>query len=216
MQANKVKALAALALMANTAVAQPWVLPTLDGTEGVTIPSAPTPRPKQIDARRVWEAAMACWPERSTFRLELSAVGRAGFGSAATLNQDNTVTTDRVWAGVVASIPLYSATELDRERQREYQRRTDAAKVVEELISSTTKAHTTARQVELLRAIEKRSQERVRYGVTDTAEQIAALTALVNAENSLTEHEAKAVAARLAAEATCEVGRAHLVREALR
>jgi hypothetical protein len=214
-QANKVKAAFVLAAIITNAQAEPWVLPTLDGTEGISTPGAVRPAPEPLDARRIWDAALQCWPARSYFRGELSAVARVNNVNTTTLTETG-VTTSRSYVGLVASIPLYSATEIDRERDREYRRRVDAAKVVEELIASTTKVHTTEREVELFRALERRAQERVRYGVADSTEQVAALKALAEAEGRLAEQRGKAIAAKLAAEATCEPAKAHYVRDALK
>ena len=217
MQTNKVNALAAVLAVAVplAAWATPWSLPTLDGESGITTPGAPAAKPKPIDARAVWEAAQACWPAKSFFKIEVRAEARAG--SRYTFNEAaGIVSGDRVTGALVASIPLYSGIELDRERTREYQRRMDAAKVVGELIETTTRVHVLQREIDLWRAVERRAQERVRFGVAETAEQLAALKSLAETEGQLLMHQAKAMAAQLAAEATCEVGRAHLVREALK
>lgn len=213
MQASKTK-FAILMAISISAQAQTWVLPTLDGKEGVTQPAAPKPAPKEIDARKLWDAVLGCWPAQSLFRLELSAVARVNNTKTTTINSD-IYTTGRSYAGIVATIPIYSAAEIDRERVREYQRRNDAAKVVEELIVNTTKQHTIERELELFRALEQRSKERVTYGIAETSEQVTALKMRADAENKLAEIKGKVLAAKLAAEATCEPSRAHLVREAM-
>ena len=218
MRTSKAKHWAAVtaAAVPLAALAAPWVLPTLEGEEGIVTPGAPKPLPKAVDARAVWEAAQACWPARSFFALEIRAEARAGTSRYSTFTADGTVSADRVSGAIVASIPLYSGIELDRERTREYQRRTDAAKIVGELIEATSRAHVLEREVELLKAVERRAQERVKHGVAETAEQLEALKRLAATEGALYQQQAKVVASQLAAEATCDKGKAHIVRNALK
>lgn len=72
----------------------------------------------------------------------------------------------------MARIPLVSATELDKERNREAERHGRVADAVGELVGAFAEHAMTARQLALSRALEKRAQERVRAGVADTAEQV--------------------------------------------
>jgi hypothetical protein len=88
-------------------------------------------------------------------------------------------------AALVARIPLFSATELDREREREYTRRTKLADSVGNFITALTDRHKTNRELELMRALEKRSQKRVQIGVTDTSEQVQYLQKVVTLEGEL-------------------------------
>lgn len=218
MQTNKAKrVMVALAIVIPlTAQTAPWILPTLEGEEGIVTPGRPKPLPKEVDARGVWEAAQRCWPARSFFALEVRAEARIGTSRFTAQALDGTVTSDRATGALVASMPLYSGIELDRERTREYQRRTDAAKIVGELIEATSKSHVLEREVELFRAVERRAQERVKHGVAETVEQLDALKTLADREGQLYQQRAKVVASQLAAEATCDKGKAHMVRDALK
>lgn len=216
MQTSKAKLFGLALLVPLAALAAPWVLPTLDGEAGIVTPGPAKPKPAPIDARAVWEAAQACWPSRSFFKVDVRAEARGGSRYTTSALDGTLSSTDRVSGAIVVSMPLYSGIELERERDREYKRRVDAAKIVGELVETTTKVHTLERELDLLRAIERRAQERVKHGVAETMEQLAALKAVAETEGKLTEQQAKTIAAKLAVEATCEVGKAHLVREAIK
>ncbi|GAB2882769.1 hypothetical protein GCM10027277_59390 [Pseudoduganella ginsengisoli] len=72
----------------------------------------------------------------------------------------------------MARIPLISASELDKERNREAERRGKIAEAVGSLVAARAERVMQTRQLSLLQALEKRAQERVRIGVAETSEQV--------------------------------------------
>jgi hypothetical protein len=58
----------------------------------------------------------------------------------------------RAGVGVVARLPLYSAMELDQEREREYMRRTELADATGHFVCLLAERQKHARQLELVRA----------------------------------------------------------------
>jgi hypothetical protein len=166
---------------------KPFILPTYSG-EKTSHHAPPKPKPAGPfpEPREIYDYALRCWPAPSYMRAEVSLEGRAQNISTTGVDETGAVRfLGRNSAALVARIPLYSATELDREREREYMRRTKLADSVGNFITALTDRHKTRRELELMRALEKRSQQRVQIGVTDTSEQVQYLQKVVNLEGEL-------------------------------
>lgn len=167
---------------------QPFLLPTYSGDapsiNAPDKPPAPGPAP---DARDLYERALACWPVRSLFRGEVTLEGRLRNERGLYLDDANGVShgTGRASAALVARLPLYSAIELDREREREWSRRVRVAESAGQFLSVLAERDKLRRQLDLLRALERRSQERVKAGVAETAEQVAFMEKVAGAEGEI-------------------------------
>jgi hypothetical protein len=92
---------------------------------------------------------------------------------------------------------LYSYGEIDRERQRELERRNQTAQTVGKLYQRLADLEIARRTRALAVSIEARSGRRVAAGVADTGEQIAAIKAVADAETSVISANADLIAARL-------------------
>lgn len=107
---------------------QPFELPTLTGEKadynGYINPLEPAPR---LDADAIFHQAMNCYPEPSKFNVELNLEGE--IRSQGVVTADNT-TIGREYVGIVARMPLYSSKEMNREREREYMRRTKTSELI--------------------------------------------------------------------------------------
>jgi hypothetical protein len=110
------------------------------------------------------------------------------------------------YVGVVARIPLYSALEIDRERERELRRRKAAAEAVGALTQALAEWGVASRKLALFRALEKRAQERVAVGVAETGEQVQYLKEVADLEGRLNESRAKVVEARMTFIGLCAEG----------
>lgn len=166
---------------------KPFRLPTFSGDK-TSHHAPPKPRPAGPfpEPREIYDYALRCWPAPSYMRAEISLEGRAQNVDTVGVDASGTVRSmGRNSTALVARIPLYSATELDREREREYTRRTKLADSVGNFITALTDRHKTRRELDLMRALEKRSQKRVQIGVTDTAEQVGYLQKVVQLEGDL-------------------------------
>ena len=115
------------------------------------------------------------------------------------------------FVGLVASMPLYSAMEIDRERVREAQRRGVIAQAVGNLGEAIGQMEVTLHQVKLYRAVERRSQERVALGVAETAEQLGVIQTLATLEGSLYKYRAQISTARLTIVGLCAEDRSNFV-----
>lgn len=107
------------------------------------------------------------------------------------------------YVGIVARMPIYSVTELDREREREYQRRTQTAKLVGELIHAIAQRNAAHRMLGLYTALESRSQIRVRKGIVDSSEQVGYLEKVSAAYEQINMQRATITEKRLALVSLC-------------
>lgn len=194
---------------------KPFLLPTFTGDK----PSHHAPeKPKAVgpfpEPREIYDLALNCWPAPSYMRAEISLEGRAANVNTTTFTDIGTVqNVGRNSAALVARIPLYSATELDREREREYTRRTKLADSVGNFITALTDRQKTRRELELMRALERRSQERVKIGVTDTTEQVGYLQKVVQLEGDLVKQRGMLEKSRLELIGHCVATRADAMDE---
>lgn len=189
----------------------PFQLPTYH-EQNAHQPLLPPVQPRQktrlgeFEPARVLGIVEKCWPAASWFRGDLSLEARGGrtFGSIGNNDQ-----TQANYAGIVARIPLYSATEIDREREREALRMQQAAASIGQIVQALVERQRAMRETELYEAIERRARLRVAEGVTDTAEQITALKQVADAHTDEAKANAKLTAARLSLISLCQRDRAH-------
>jgi hypothetical protein len=181
----------------------PLTVPLFDGAERpIKPPSDPLKRPKIPDYRHLFDLAVACWPEKSWFRDELHLEGRLANkkhaqNSSLDPNTGTITTRDDRYIALVARIPLLSAAELDKERNREAERRGKIAEAVGNLVSAHAEWVMQTRQLSLLQALEKRAQERVRVGVAETGEQVRYLEQVAALETRLQALQGDEIKARL-------------------
>jgi hypothetical protein len=188
--------------------AQPYQLPTLTGQLDHTPPKGTGYRPPpQIDANRLFDAVVRCYPAPSLFRGELSAIARTGTGSVTDISGE-TVTGGKHYLGLVAKIPLYSTAESDRERERESSRRVAIAQAVGTLNDALTRRAVAERKRALYRSLESRAALRVKHGIAETGEQAGYLEKLAGAEEAVAKAGADITAARLTLRGMCQEDRA--------
>lgn len=207
---------AALALSCTAGAADappppPWVLPTFDPANDAgplpdqqlprpARPPAPAPRRAAFEAGRAMALVADCWPSPSWFRPEIGLEIRSGqkFGRVGENDQ-----TQANYVGVVARMPLYSASELDKEFEREAGRMQQAAVAVGQIVEGLAAAQRARRETELYEALERRAQVRVSEGVAITAEQVGALKEVATAHTSSAQAAAKLIAYRLHLQSLC-------------
>lgn len=178
---------------------KPHELPTYSGDKPSYHAPEKPPQPGQLpDARELYEKTLACWPAPSFMRAEVAVEGRARSDRSSVMEEDGTVrTAGRLGVALVARLPLYSALELDREREREYMRRTKLADATGNFISILAERQKHVRQLELLRALERRAQERVKAGITETGEQVGFMEKVAAVEGDLLKQSGQLQKARL-------------------
>ena len=197
---------------------RPWAAPLFSGDEKQTHiapqkPRAPGPVP---EARDLWNRALECWPVGSIMNAEINLEGHARSVAGSDFNGSTITQGSRTWVGIVAKIPLYNGAEVDRERQREFARRTKAAEAVGAMLTALTDGERVRREADLVRALERRSQERVRLGVAETAEQVRYLEKSAALESEAAKYGASAQRARLDLLALCSAERVDQLDEFIR
>ncbi|WP_050987959.1 hypothetical protein [Thiothrix nivea] len=146
---------------------------------------------------------LACYPEKSKFDIDVDL--RAAIRSSDVLDlQDTTTGLGKSYVGIVASMPLYSGKELEREKDREYSRRKDTAKAVAGFIASIAGRNHTIRELALYRSLEARSAARVKEVVTEANEQVGYLEKVASSQEKLIEEEAKIMESRLLLSGMCD------------
>lgn len=182
----------------------PYQLPTLSGSAPHYNQPTPalSPAPK-IDPDAIFHIILRCYPEKSTFNIDLNLVA----GMKTNLdeyNSDDWPSISEHYIGIVGRMPLYSSTEQSRERQWEYQRRLDTAKAVATFTQALAERNYAYRLMGLYLSLEARSQIRVQQGVASINEQVELLEKVAGAHRDVLTHEAKIVEQRLALVSMCE------------
>lgn len=180
--------------------APPWHLPRFDGADDPREkpPAGSLEPPPVLDARGLYDLVVTCFPTRSWWQPEIALEARYANDQSSPSGQIVQAAAETsTYAGIVARIPLYSALEVDREREREAMRRSLVAQNVgkiEQLLASRAIAR---RELSLWRSIEDRSSRRVAAGVAETKEQIDAIARVAGLESTLMTVAADLTAAKL-------------------
>lgn len=182
----------------------PYQIPAYDGhprdfkAPVPAMATAPT-----IDGDVIFTTIAHCVPEEVPWTLDIKAVG----GARATEN--NTISTfdssglSRYYVGIVAEMPLYSATEINRERQMQYTRRAEVAANIQALLKGLADRRRAQRELGLYASLEARSQARVAAGIVEVSEQVAYLEKVAAAQATLDSAAAQIEGARLALVGQC-------------
>lgn len=182
--------------------AAPWSLPGFHG-DGADMqpPAGPVEPPAgdKLDARALFDLVLTCYPTRSWWRPELALQGRASNqrrsqqadASGQVINDSGS------YAALILTVPLYSAAEVDKERERERARRGDVAGAVGKLEKLLADRGVLRRELGIWRAVETRSAKRVTAGVAETAEQINAIRSVAETEGNLRANRADLTAQTL-------------------
>ncbi|MFK7161839.1 hypothetical protein V6U78_12415 [Marinospirillum sp. MEB164] len=195
---------------------QPYELPRFDeqiqGDHHTQIP--PLRTAPYVDGDLIFQSVMNCYPEPSKFRLELELEGR--YGTRGQYDSTGQIEIGGYYAGIVARMPLYSATELNREREREYMRRTATAETIGQLMAALARRNHAIRELGLYTSLEARSQVRVAQGVVGVDEQVQYLRKVAEAQQALIMAESELVQHRLSLVAQCDDRQADSVNAYLR
>lgn len=178
---------------------QPYEIPTF-GQKRNFRDAAQWQKAPKIDGDAIFRMVIACYPNKSRWNLDVDL--QAAVRTANAVDITGTAI-GKSTVGIVARMPLYSATEMDREREREYRRRSDTAGKVAEFVGQLATRNQALRTLALAAAMESRAQIRVNEGIADAEEQIKYLDKVAAAENQLVTAEAKAMDARLSLVAMC-------------
>lgn len=182
---------------------EPYRVPTMIGDE-LNFKAKPAPLVKAIaiDADEVFNRVLACFPERSKYQLDVHL--RAAVRTSPTLDVEDVSGLGNSYVGIVANMPLYSSNELDRQKEREYNRRKDTAKAVADFVSSIAARNHAVRSVALYRSLEARAAIRVQQGIVEATEQVGYMEKVAHAQKELVNQEAKIMETRLMLAGMCD------------
>lgn len=176
----------------------PWLLPTFK-EDKVPLKVKPLQAAPQLpDSRELFDMALKCWPAPSHFRAELNLESRINSMRSTIIDDSGMLSGGgRASVALVARVPLYSAAEVDREREREYMRRGKVADAVGALVSSLADRVRLQRELDMTRALEQRAQQRVFIGVAETSEQVKYLEKVADVDGQLLRQKGLIEKARL-------------------
>jgi hypothetical protein len=195
---------------------QPYRLPTMEGdTRSYHESLPPLVKAPAINPDNVFNSVMDCYPSPSNFNIDVELRGqlRSEVGG-----DDLFETTDigRNYVGIVARMPLYSYTELDRERDREYHRRTTAAAAVAKFVAAVATRNHAIRELALHRNLEARAAVRVARGIVGASEQVGYLEKVADGQQALIKAEAEIMESRLTMAALCDPEKQEVMSHYLR
>lgn len=188
---------------------KPYEIPTMSGSKrDFKAPAAGWVKAPRIDGDAVFQTIIACYPTKSYWNIDIDLQAAVRNTSAIDITGS---TIGKSMVGIVARMPLYSRTEIDREREREYKRRSDTASKVSDFVNQLATRNKALRQLAIAASMEQRAQIRVNEGIADADEQIKWLDKVAALENDLITAEAKAMDARLTLVAMCRDSEADAV-----
>lgn len=157
-----------------------------------------------VNTEAVFRAVMACYPSPS--RFDISVKLQAGANLFDETNAFETLTErGNYYVGIVAEMPLLdNSATMERERQREYDRRKETSAQVAKFISALSKRNQAQREKGLYMALERRAKARVQMGVVSVQEQIQYLEKVIAAQQKITVAVAEVTEARMSLEGQCQ------------
>ena len=186
-------------------LAKPYRLPTMAGDDlnFQDQPAKPVKAP-HIDSDAVFRYVLSCFPAESKWNIDVKLKGQVALSGEVLDDDGLSSSLGSSYVAVVANLPLYSAGEMSRQRDREYKRRMDVAGNVSSFISAIASRNHSVRELALYRSLEGRSAIRVRNGVVEVAEQVQYLEKVASAQESLIKNEMTIMENRLKLVGMCD------------
>ena len=185
--------------------AKPYRLPTMAGDDlnFQDQPAKPVKAP-HIDSDAVFRYVLSCFPAESKWNIDVKLKGQVALSGEVLDDDGLSSSLGSSYVAVVANLPLYSAGEMSRQRDREYKRRMDVAGNVSSFISAIASRNHSVRELALYRSLETRSAIRVRNGVVEVAEQVQYMEKVASAQESLIKDEMTIMENRLKLVGMCD------------
>lgn len=184
--------------------AKPYHLPTYTGkAPPLNHKIAPYLHGPKLDMDHIYKRILGCYPAKSKWKIDVELRAAAGLGSDVTT--DSSISSN--YAQIVASMPIYSATELDRAVKNEHDLRQQTAGDVSTFITAINARNHALRKIALYTSLERRSSIRVQTGVAMSDEQVGYLEKVAKAHDDRNDAEAKIMASRLSLAAVCSTSK---------
>lgn len=199
---NKIKVTLLLTLALNVQadekeIVPPYQVPTFTGEQIDWHKMKPAINPaKTVDADLIVETVNACYPVPA-MNVELGLKVGATFKPPTTGAMVQSLDASQYYAGIVASMPLYSGVEIDKEQKLAIERKLNTANVVAQMLTALSTKRRAERMLGLYLSLEKRSQKRVQDGIVAVDEQIAMLEKVATTQGELDAANAQIEGARL-------------------
>lgn len=191
--------------------AKPYGLETFHGDQtAFNAETVPLGKVKEIDNDTLFSEIIRCYPAESLFDGELKLQTTASPIKSKDKDYDN------YYAKIVWEMPLYSSAETSRRLDRENQRRQTTADILGNFSEALARKNQALRMVSLYRSLEKRSQDRVKRGLAETAEQIGFLEKTADAHSQLLKASADVMKFRLQLVSLCSSEKAPKLNRFLR
>ena len=179
---------------------KPFEVPTFGAKREFRAAPAQWVKAPRVDGDAVFRTIIDCYPNKSNWNIDVNL--DAAVRNASIVDITGT-SIGRASVGIVARMPLYSATEMDREREREARRRIDTAAKVANFVEALAQRNQALRLLGIAAAMESRAQIRVNEGIADATEQIGYLEKVATLEKDVITAESKAMEARLSLISLC-------------
>jgi hypothetical protein len=180
-----------------TKTVPPYQVPTFTGEDTDWHKMKPAINPaKTVDADLIVETVNACYPVPS-MNVELGLKVGATFKPPSTGQMVQSLDASQYYAGIVATMPLYSGVEIDKEQKLAIERKLNTANVVAQMLTALSTKRRAERMLGLYLSLEKRSQKRVQEGIVAVEEQIAMLEKVATTQGELDAANAQIEGSRL-------------------
>jgi hypothetical protein len=173
--------------------APPYQVPTFAGENIDFHEIKPAPNPaKTVDADLITHTINACYPV-APMNLEVAVKVGTNYRPTNSAGTIQTADSASYYAGVVASMPLYSGVEIDKEQKLAIDRKEKTAGLVAQMLTALSTKRRAERMLTLYASLEKRSQKRVAVD-----EQIGYLEKVAQTQGELDGANAQIEGSRLA------------------
>lgn len=195
-------------------IVKPYRVPTFTGDPVEFKDIQPAIKPaKQIDSGLIFRTIVNCYPIKPWgIDIQLRAAMTHKDESESTINTSDL---GQYYIGIVAKMPIYSEPEIDKERNREYNRRKETSATISTMIKALSTKRRAERLLGLYLSLEKRAQLRVAEGIVSADEQIKYLDKVAQAQSDLDSAVAEIEGARLTLVGQCRSEVEHTVNEFL-
>ena len=179
----------------------PYQLPTFSGKPAKidnnirSLVKAP-----RLNGDVLFKTIMQCFPTISKWKVDLSLQAGA---STKRLASDFGTDLGKNYVQIVANMPLYSTSEIERAQDREYKRRQETADNVSRFVAAIAERNHEIRKLSLYQSLESRSSLRVASGFISANEQVKYLEKVAKAQEALIQSEADIMRTRLALSSQC-------------
>ncbi len=182
----------------------PYQLPTFSGKPARidnkirSLVTAP-----RINGDVLFQTIMQCYPTVSKWKVDVAL--RAG-ASTKRLASDFGTDLGKNYVQIVANMPLYSTSEVEKGQDREYKRRQETAQNVSVFVASIAERNHAIRELSLYQSLESRASLRVASGFIAASEQVQYLEKVAKAQETLIKSEADIMSSRISLSAQCRSG----------